>query len=82
MAKVDDAKFNPAMETLSAELHRDPVDGAIHIEGGRAKVDGPVLGQDVAANKLSEAVKAQWLQPEGVEVEPVSYTHLRAHETN
>lgn len=72
VASVDEAKFNPAMETLSAELHRDPVDGAIHIEGGRAKVDGPVLGQDVGVDKLSEAIKAQWLLPEGVEVEPVT----------
>ncbi len=67
---VDAAKFDPELDRLVRELHVEPEDGAIRIEGGEAKVTDPKLGQDVEKGRLQGDVEKQWLHPEGVTVEP------------
>lgn len=68
---VDEAKLNPELERLSRELHADPVDGTIAIEGGRAVTTDPEAGQDADSAQLRERVTNQWLRKDGVEVQTV-----------
>lgn len=68
---VDEAKLNPELERLGRELHADPVDGTIAIEGGRAVTTDPKAGQDVDPAQLRERVTSQWLRKDGVEAETV-----------
>ena len=67
---VDDAKLSPELDRLRGELHRDPTDGSIAVEGGNAKVTDPVPGQDVERARLKEQLTTGWLNPEGVAVKP------------
>ncbi len=67
---VDDAALSPELDRLGAELHKDPVDGSVSLEGGRANVVDPILGQDVERADLKERVTTGWLNPDGVEVDP------------
>ena len=67
---VDDAALNSQLDRLINELHVDPVDGAIRIEGGKAETSDPKLGQDVERPALREEVTTGWLSPGGIEVEP------------
>ncbi|WP_051011557.1 VanW family protein [Corynebacterium timonense] len=67
---VDDSQLSPELDRVRGELHADPVDGSIAIEGGEAKVTDPVLGQEVERAELKERLTTGWLDPEGVEVEP------------
>lgn len=68
---VDEAKLNPELDRLGRELHADPVDGTIAIEGGRAVTTDPKAGQDVDPAQLRERVTNQWLRKDGVEVQTV-----------
>lgn len=70
VTSVDDAKLDPELDRVAEELASEAKDGAIHIEGGEAKIDEPVDGQEVERGALREAVVDQWLRPDGVEVEP------------
>ncbi|WP_342320180.1 VanW family protein [Corynebacterium mayonis] len=67
---VDDSKLSPQLDRLRKELYRDPIDGFIEIASGNAKVNDPVLGQEVERAALKEAITSGWLSPEGVNVEP------------
>ena len=67
---VDDAKLTPEIARLQKELHRDPVDAAITLEGGTARERTPEDGQDVPADALRTQLAAHWLNPDGVVVEP------------
>jgi len=67
---VDDAALGPELDRLRTELHKDPADGSIALDGGRATVVDPVPGQDVERADLKERVTTGWLNPEGVEVDP------------
>lgn len=67
---VDDAQLSPQLDRLRAELHRDPLDGAIAIEGAEPVVTDPVPGQEVERATLKDALTRGWLNPDGVEVEP------------
>ncbi|MDY5786213.1 VanW family protein [Corynebacterium sp.] len=69
---VDDAQLSPQLDRLRAELHRDPLDGAIAIEGAEPVVTDPVPGQEVERATLKDALTRGWLNPDGVEVEPKS----------
>ena len=67
---VDEAKLNPELDRLAGELHRDPVDAAITVDGGKAKTTDAEPGQEVARDVLREGVTTQWLHADGVSVEP------------
>ena len=67
---VDDAKLAPEITRLQKELHRDPIDAAITLEGGTARERTPEDGQDVPADALRTQLTAHWLNPDGVTVEP------------
>ncbi len=69
-SSVDEAKLGPELARVQDELYLAPKDGSIHIEGGKAEVKDPELGQEVNPGTLREAVTSNWLDPEGVEVEP------------
>ena len=70
VSTVNEAALTPQLERVAGELHLDPADGAIAIEGGEAKVTEPVPGQEVDETELFERVTTGWLNPDGVEVEP------------
>lgn len=67
---VDEATLEPEIHRVAGELHRDPADGAINVEGGDAKVTDPVPGQEVDHAHLFDRVTTGWLNPDGVTVEP------------
>lgn len=67
---VDEAKLNPELDRLAGELHRDPVDATITVDGGKAKTTDAEPGQEVARDVLREGVTTQWLHADGVSVEP------------
>lgn len=69
---VDTRKLDPELERLQKELYLAPHDGAIRVEGGEATVQDPELGHKVAPEALRDAVTGNWLDPEGVDVEPES----------
>lgn len=70
VSTVNEAALTPQLERVAGELHLDPADGAIAIDGGEAKVTEPVPGQEVDKTELFERVTTGWLNPDGVEVEP------------
>ena len=70
VSTVNEAALTPQLERVAGELHLDPADGAIAIDGGEAKVTEPVPGQEVDETELFERVTTGWLNPDGVEVEP------------
>ncbi|NKY69326.1 VanW family protein [Corynebacterium mucifaciens] len=67
---VDDVALNHQLDRLVGELHVDPADGVIRIEGGKAETQDPKPGQDVERTALRDEVTTGWLNPDGVEVEP------------
>ncbi|OEY24229.1 hypothetical protein A0K93_02180 [Corynebacterium sp. BCW_4722] len=67
---VDEALLAPQLDRVQRELHVEPVDGVIRVEGGEAAVDKPKLGQDVPRDRLRDELTAGWLNPDGVDVEP------------
>lgn len=67
---VDDAKLTPEITRLQKELHRDPIDAAITLEGGTARERTSEDGQDVPADALHTQLTAHWPNPDGVTVEP------------
>lgn len=67
---VDKHKLDPELARVKDELYVAPVDGAIHVDGGKANVTDPKLGQEVNPADLEAAVTDGWLDPEGVDVEP------------
>lgn len=67
---IDDAALGRQLDRMTGELHVDPVDGAIRIEGGRAETSDPKPGQDVERATLRDEVTTGWLNPDGVDVEP------------
>ncbi len=69
-SSVDEAKLRPELARVQDELYLAPKDGSIHIEGGKAEVKDPELGQEVNPGTLREAVTSNWLDPEGVEITP------------
>lgn len=67
---VDDVALNHQLDRLVGELHVDPADGVIRVEGGQAETQDPKPGQDVERAALRDEVTTGWLNPDGVEVEP------------
>ena len=67
---VDDKALGGQLDRMTDELHVEPVDGTIRVQGGKAETTDPKLGQDVDRATLRDEVTTGWLNPDGVEVEP------------
>lgn len=69
-ADVDAQALEPVINRLEGELSFDATDGQVAIEEGEVRTVDAVLGQGVDRAQLEENVTSNWLDPEGVEVEP------------
>lgn len=67
---VDEAQLQPALDRVKKDLSTDPVDGMLELNNGELKVTDPKLGQTVDAGSLHNAVTENWLDSEGVDVDP------------
>ena len=67
---VDEAQLQPALDRVKKDLSTDPVDGMLELNNGELKVTDPKLGQTVDASTLHNAVTDNWLDSEGVDVDP------------
>lgn len=65
---VEDGQLHAAVEELTEALAIAPEDGAVNVDGGNVNVTDPVIGQRVEPAVLEEAMRTQWLNPEGFEV--------------
>lgn len=70
VSQVDDAALNPQVDRVASELRTEPVDGSVSIAAGKVEKVDPVLGQQVDPQALIAEVSEDWLNPEGIEVEP------------
>lgn len=71
VSAVDEAALAPQLDRVTAELGSDPADASLALVGGEVEIRDAVLGQTVERGELADAVTDGWLNPEGVEVEPV-----------
>ncbi|MCS4490162.1 VanW family protein [Corynebacterium sp. ES2794-CONJ1] len=70
VSSVDESLLNPELDRLVAELNREPINGAIRLEGGTVIVDPrPENGQVVQREWLATSIPAEWLSPQGVSVD-------------
>ena len=67
---VDETQLQPALDRVKKDLSTDPVDGMLELNNGELKVTDPKLGQTVDAGTLHNAVTDNWLDSEGVNVDP------------
>lgn len=67
---VDPAAFGPTLDHMVGELFREPISGNLHIDTGNLVVNDTIDGQAVDRVALEEAVTENWLNPQGVKVEP------------
>lgn len=70
-ADVDAQALEPVINRLEGELSFDATDGQVAIEEGEVRTVDAILGQGVDRAQLEENVTSNWLDPEGVEVEPI-----------
>lgn len=70
-ADVDAQALEPVINRLEGELSYDATDGQVAIEGGEVRTVDAILGQGVDRAQLEDNVTSNWLDPEGVEVEPI-----------
>lgn len=70
-ADVDAQALEPVINRLEGELSYDATDGQVAIEEGEVRTVDAILGQGVDRAQLEENVTSNWLDPEGVEVEPI-----------
>ncbi|ATZ09895.1 hypothetical protein BOR84_00735 [Corynebacterium striatum] len=68
---IDDTALDGALERVKNELSFAPKDGMLELNNGQLKVTKPVLGQTVEPDDLKNGITENWLDPAGVEVEPV-----------
>ena len=67
---IDANKLQPEIDRLAADLARDPKDGTVALEGGKAKVEEPEDGQHVMRDDLERTMTLNWINPDGISVEP------------
>ena len=67
---VDEVQLQPALDRVKKDLSTDPVDGMLELNNGELMVTDPKLGQTVDAGTLHNAVTDNWLDSEGVNVDP------------
>ena len=68
---VDEAQLSGELERVGNELKVEPEDGNLELIDGSLKETKPKLGQAVEEGELHEGVVKHWLDPEGVDVEPM-----------
>lgn len=68
---IDDTALDGALERVKNELSFAPKDGMLELNNGQLKVTKPVLGQTVEPDDLKNSITENWLDPAGVEIEPV-----------
>lgn len=67
---VDEAALEPVLNRIENELSFDAKDGSVAIEEGEVRTVDAELGQGVDRAELEANVTSDWLNPDGVEVEP------------
>ena len=70
VSSTDDAALKPTVDRVAKDLTIEPADGAVAIKDGKPDVTDPKPGQDINADELTRAMSANWLNPDGVTVEP------------
>ena len=70
VSTIDAEKLQPEIDRLSAALAREPKDGTLALDNGEAKVEEPIDGQHVMRDDLERAMTLNWINPDGVTVEP------------
>ncbi|MDK8626438.1 VanW family protein [Corynebacterium appendicis] len=70
VSTADEAALAPTVERVAKDLTVEPVDGTVAIKDGKADVKDPQTGQNIPADELKRAMTSNWLNPDGVEVEP------------
>ena len=66
---IDEGVFLPRIDAMHAELTPEPADGAVALVDGRVDITPAVTGQDVDRAGLESAVRTDWIDPAGVEVD-------------
>ena len=70
VSTADESALNPTVDRVAKDLTVKPVDGAVAIKDGKADVTDPKKGQDIDNDGLKAAMSSNWLNPDGVKVEP------------
>ena len=70
VSTADEAALAPTVERVATDLTVEPADGEVAIKDGKADVKDPKPGQDVPADELKRAMTSNWLNPDGVSVDP------------
>ncbi|AWB83054.1 hypothetical protein C3B44_10790 [Corynebacterium yudongzhengii] len=70
VSQTDEQALSPELDRVTEELSTEAEDGAVTIENGKPVTKDPVNGQTVEREELHLKVTENWLDPEGVEVEP------------
>ena len=71
VAHIDEPALNRQLDRLVNELHVDPTDGTINVNDGKAETTDPVSGQEVDRDTLRDETTTGWLNPDGIDIEPV-----------
>ena len=70
VSTADEAALAPTVERVATDLTVEPADGEVAIKDGKTDVKDPKPGQDVPADELKRAMSSNWLNPDGVSVDP------------
>ncbi|MGV0433102.1 VanW family protein [Corynebacterium sp. 20_84] len=70
VSTADEAALAPTVERVATDLTVEPADGEVAIKDGKTDVKDPKPGQDVPADELKRAMTSNWLNPDGVSVDP------------
>ena len=71
VARIDEPALKRQLDRLVGELHVDPTDGTITVKDGKAETTDPVSGQKVDRDTLRDETTTGWLNPDGIDIEPV-----------
>ena len=69
--RIDEPALKRQLDRLVNELHVDPTDGTINVKDGKAETTDPVSGQKVDRDTLRDETTTGWLNPEGIDIEPI-----------
>ena len=70
VSTADEAALAPTVERVATDLTVEPADGEVAIKDGKTDVKDPTPGQDIPADELKRAMTSNWLNPDGVSVDP------------
>lgn len=69
---ADKARLDPVLDQALVALHREPVSGRVWLENAKVNMDKSVEGQRVDRSDLETEVVGDWLDAQGVGVEPIT----------